>query len=126
MNVILQDITVPRSNFPKAVDGILKAAKDFDLKIGIMAHAGDGNFHPLVIFDQRNEDEVDRVHKAEKAMCEMALGLAGTMSGEHGIGLLKKQYLGLEFKPVTIDVFKKIKRSFDPTNRFNPGKTTDL
>ena len=122
----LQDITVPRSNFPKAVAGILKAAKDFNLLIGIMAHAGDGNFHPLVIFDQRNEEEVERVHAAEKAMCQMALDLEGTMSGEHGIGLLKKQYLGLEFKPVTIEVFKKIKRSFDPTNRFNPGKIIDI
>lgn len=122
----LQDITVPRSNFPKAVDGILKCAKDNDLLIGILAHAGDGNFHPLVIFDQRNADEVHRVHKAEGEMCQMALDLEGTMSGEHGIGLLKKQYLGLEFKPVTIDVFKKIKRSFDPTNRFNPGKIIDI
>jgi glycolate oxidase len=122
----LQDITVPRSNFPKAVDGILKCAKDNNLLIGILAHAGDGNFHPLVIFDQRNEEEVERVHKAEKEMCQMALDLAGTMSGEHGIGLLKKQYLGLEFKPITIDVFKKIKRSFDPTNRFNPGKIIDI
>jgi glycolate oxidase len=122
----LLDITVPRSNFPKAVDGILKCAKDFNLLIGILAHAGDGNFHPLVIFDQRNEEEVERVHKAEKAMCLMALDLAGTLSGEHGIGLLKKQYLGLEFKPITIDVFKKIKRSFDPTIRFNPGKIIDF
>lgn len=122
----LQDITVPRSNFPKAVDGILKCAKDNNLLIGILAHAGDGNFHPLVIFDQRNEDEVHRVHKAEGEMCQMALELEGTMSGEHGIGLLKKQYLSLEFKPITIDVFKKIKRSFDPTNRFNPGKIIDI
>lgn len=118
----LQDITVPRSTFPKAVSGILKCAKDHNLPIGILAHAGDGNFHPLVIFDQRDEDEVHRVHEAEVELCKMALDLGGTMSGEHGIGLLKKKYLDLEFKPTTIDVFKKIKRSFDPTNRFNPGK----
>ncbi|MDA8228146.1 MAG: FAD-binding protein [Desulfitobacterium hafniense] len=122
----LQDITVPRSNFPKAVAGIIKVAKDFNLDIGILAHAGDGNFHPLVLFDQRIEDEVHRVHEAEKDLCAMALGLGGTMSGEHGIGLLKKQYLDLEFTPVAIDVFKKVKRSFDPNNLFNPGKIVSM
>lgn len=118
----LQDITVPRSTFPKAVSGILKVAKDYKLEIGILAHAGDGNFHPLVLFDQRIEDEVERVHAAEKDLCAMALELGGTMSGEHGIGLLKKQYITLEFSPVALESFKKIKKSFDPNDRFNPGK----
>jgi len=122
----LQDITVPRSNFPKAVSGIVKASKDYNLDIGILAHAGDGNFHPLVLFDQRNEDEVHRVHEAEADLCNMALELGGTVSGEHGIGLLKKKIMQMEFGPNTIMAFKHIKKAFDPDNHFNPGKIMDM
>lgn len=118
----VNDITVPRSNFPKAIQGVLKVAKDFDVTIGVVAHAGDGNLHPLILFDQRNKEEVETVHAAEQALCKMALGLGGTISGEHGIGVVKKKYLDAEFKPEAMESFRKIKRSFDPMNRFNPGK----
>jgi glycolate oxidase len=122
----VQDITVPRSNFPQCIDGILKLAKDFNLIIGVVAHAGDGNLHPLIIFDQRNEDEVERVHEAEQALCELAVSLGGTMSGEHGIGIIKKKYLDREFKPEAMEAFRKIKRGFDPQNLFNPGKIISI
>ena len=118
----LQDITVPRSMFPKAVSQIVKLSKDYNLDVGILAHAGDGNFHPLVLFDQRNQEEVERVHKIEKDICAIALEVGGTMSGEHGIGLMKKHYIELEFSSVAMDAFKKIKTAFDPHNLFNPGK----
>ncbi len=122
----LQDITVPRSNFPRMVDGIVNTSKKYNLEIGILAHAGDGNFHPLVLFDKRNEDEVHRVHEAEVEMVRIALELKGTMSGEHGIGILKKEYLGLEFEPTVLEAFKKVKRSYDPNNFLNPGKIINL
>jgi len=122
----VNDITVPRSNFPKAIGGVLKVAKDFGVQIGVVAHAGDGNLHPLILFDQRNKEETETVHAAEEALCMMALDLEGTISGEHGIGLVKKKYLDKEFTPVAMEAFKKIKLSFDPTNRFNPGKIIDL
>jgi glycolate oxidase len=122
----VNDITVPRSNFPQAIEGILKVAKDFDVTIGVVAHAGDGNLHPLILFDQRIKEEVDRVHAAEQALCEMALGLGGTISGEHGIGIVKKKYLDKEFKPEAMEAFRKIKRGFDPQNRFNPGKIISI
>ena len=118
----VNDITVPRSNFPKAIEGVLKVAKDFDVTIGVVAHAGDGNLHPLILFDQRNKEEVETVHAAEQALCEMALGLGGTISGEHGIGIVKKKYLDSEFKPEAMEAFRKVKRSFDPSNLCNPGK----
>ena len=122
----VNDITVPRSNFPKAIEGVLKVAKDFNVTIGVVGHAGDGNLHPLILFDQRNKEEVETVHAAEQALCMMALSLDGTISGEHGIGLVKKKYLDSEFKPEAMNAFRKIKRSFDPDNRFNPGKVIDL
>ncbi len=122
----LQDITVPRSAFSAMVKAILDCAKKYDLLIGILAHAGDGNFHPLVLFDERNEEEVHRVHAAEIDMVRAALDLGGTMSGEHGIGILKKEYLNLEFCPAAIDSFRMIKRGFDPQNKLNQGKIFDL
>ena len=122
----LQDITIPRSTFPKMVDGILNTSKKFNLDIGILAHAGDGNFHPLVLFDQRNEEQVHRVHAAEVEMVRIALDLKGTMSGEHGIGVLKKEYLHLEFETPALEAFKKVKRSCDPKNQINPGKIINL
>ncbi len=122
----LQDVTVPRSAFPQMVEAILACSKKYDLPIGILAHAGDGNFHPLVLFDERKPDEVARVHKAEVDMVRAALDLGGTMSGEHGIGVLKKEYLGLEFSDLAIDLFRRIKRSFDPHAMLNPGKIVDI
>lgn len=122
----LQDVTVPRSAFPQMVEAILACSRKYDLPIGILAHAGDGNFHPLVLFDERNADQVTQVHKAEIEMVQAALDLGGTMSGEHGIGLLKKEYLGLEFSDVALEAFKKIKRSFDPRALLNRGKIVDI
>ncbi|MEA4900613.1 FAD-binding oxidoreductase [Desulfitobacterium sp.] len=122
----VNDITVPRSNFPKAIEGILKVAKEFGVTIGVVAHAGDGNLHPLILFDQRDAEEVKIVHAAEQALCKMALGLGGTISGEHGIGLVKKKYLDSEFQPVAMEAFRKIKRTFDPENRVNPGKIVEV
>lgn len=118
----VNDITVPRSNFPQAIEGTFKVAKDFNVMIGILAHAGDGNLHPFILFDHRIQEEVDRVHAAEQALCEMALSLGGTITGEQGIGIEKRKHLDKQFKPEAMEAFRKIKRSFDPQNRFNPGK----
>lgn len=122
----MQDITVPRSLFPAAVSGIIKCAGDLNLEIGILAHAGDGNFHPMVLFDVRLKEEADRVHQAEGILCNLALDLGGSITGEHGIGLLKKPFMSKQFSPVGLEVFRKIKQSFDPANRLNPGKIIDL
>lgn len=122
----IQDITVPRSEFPQAIEGILKIAKEYDMIIGLVAHAGDGNLHPLVLFDQRNADEVERVHGAEGALSKLAVSLGGTMSGEHGIGVVKKKYMDVEFTPEAMDAFRKLKKTFDPANRFNPDKIISI
>lgn len=125
-NYGINDITVPRSKFPQAIAGIEKVKKDFGATIGIVAHAGDGNLHPLILYDQRDKEEVALLHRAEVEICKMAIDLGGTVSGEHGIGLVKKHLLFKEFSPETIGVFKKIKRAFDPQTQFNPTKLIDL
>lgn len=125
-NYGINDITVPRSQFPQAIAGIEKVKKDYGATIGIVAHAGDGNLHPLILYDQRNKEEVESLHKAEMELCRMAIDLGGTVSGEHGIGILKKALMPKEFSAETIEVFKKIKGSFDPQKQFNPGKIIDF
>ena len=125
-NYGVNDITVPRSNFPKAIAGIERVKKEFGVTIGTVAHAGDGNLHPLILFDQRKKEEVDALHDAEMELCKMAIDLEGTISGEHGIGILKKPLLIQEAGPVGMEVFRKIKRAFDPQNQFNPTKLVDL
>ncbi|NLC77665.1 MAG: hypothetical protein GX750_08610 [Clostridia bacterium] len=122
----LQDVTVPRSNFPKIAKAIVEISQKSGLAIGILAHAGDGNLHPLVLFDARNKDEVERVHEAEAEICRKALELGGTISGEHGIGIAKKPYLGQQFPPHAIRLIEGIKKAFDPQCILNPGNMVEV
>lgn len=121
----INDIAVPRSNFAQAFEGIQKIAKEFELRIGVLAHAGDGNFHPFLLFDQQVPGEEERVQAAEQALCEMALSFGGTITGEQGVGVSKRKHLSKQFKPEAMEAFRKIKRSFDPQKLFNPGKIFD-
>ncbi|MFA5536765.1 MAG: FAD-linked oxidase C-terminal domain-containing protein [Bacillota bacterium] len=122
----LQDVTVPRSNFPVISEKIVEISKKYDLPIGILAHAGDGNLHPIALFDARDKDEVDRVHKAEEEICQIALDLGGTISGEHGIGLAKMDFLRWQLSPAAIDLIVGIKKTIDPNNILNPGKMVEV
>lgn len=122
----LQDVTVPRSNFPKIAKAIVDISKKSGLPIGILAHAGDGNLHPLVLFDARNQQEVQKVREAEAEICRTALELGGTISGEHGIGIAKKPFLGLQFPPHVIRLFEGIKKAFDPQGILNPGNMVEV
>jgi glycolate oxidase len=87
-----------------------------------IAHAGDGNLHPCMVFDQRDKGEFERVKAACDEMVREALALGGTLSGEHGIGLSKARHIDLEMDPVAIRVMKGIKEYFDPKGILNPGK----
>jgi glycolate oxidase len=99
---------------------------EYDLPIGVLAHAGDGNLHPLVLFDERIEAAVEKVHLVEEKICESALMLGGTISGEHGIGLLKRPFLANEFSPEAIFLKKQLKLAFDPKNILNPDKIVEV
>jgi len=122
----LQDVTVPRSKLPEIVEKIVNLSMEYDLPIGVLAHAGDGNLHPLVLFDERIEAEVEKVHLVEEKICESALMLGGTISGEHGIGLLKRPFLANEFSPEAIFLKKQLKLAFDPKNILNPDKIVEV
>ncbi|MEW6623461.1 MAG: FAD-linked oxidase C-terminal domain-containing protein [Bacillota bacterium] len=122
----LQDVTVPRNKLPAIVSKIVAISEKYQLPIGVLAHAGDGNLHPLVLFDERDQEEVRKVHMAEGEICRAALELGGTLSGEHGIGSLKLPYLTWEFSRTAIDLMKGIKQLFDPHNILNPGKVVGV
>ena len=101
---------------------VTEIAKKHDLKIGVLAHAGDGNLHPLVLCDQRDAAEMHRVEAATEEIFREGLALGGTLSGEHGIGMSKAPFLNMEMDPVALAVTRSIKQSLDPKGILNPGK----
>jgi glycolate oxidase len=120
--LILEDATVPRSRIPAMVRAIADISREYDLSIGTFGHAGDGNLHPTILTDKRNEEEWQRVEKAIDAIFDRALAMGGTLSGEHGTGIAKSCYLEKETSPATIVYSKRIKAALDPNNILNPGK----
>lgn len=118
----VQDGTVPRSKLPAMLRRVLEIGKKYDILIGNVAHAGDGNLHPLFMYDERNRDEIERVEKAGKEMLASCVDLGGTLTGEHGVGLEKQDSMPLLFTPVELGVMHKIKSALDPRGQLNPGK----
>jgi glycolate oxidase len=121
--VVLEDATVPRSQIPAMVQAIQEIGRRFDLPIGTFGHAGDGNLHPTILTDRRNTAEWQRVEAAVDAVFEAALGLGGTLSGEHGIGAAKARFMEKEVGRGTILYSKRLKAALDPKNILNPGKS---
>lgn len=119
---VLEDATVPRSRLTDMLVALQKIAKKYDLQIGTFGHAGDGNLHPTILTDERNTEEMKRVHQAVDEIFKVALELGGTISGEHGIGMAKAKYLPMEFGDQGVEVMRKVKRALDPENLLNPGK----
>ncbi len=121
-NTSLEDATVPVSNLTEMIRKTVEIGRKNNVQIGVLAHAGDGNLHPLVLFDQRDKDEVRRVEAATEEIFREALALGGTLSGEHGIGRAKARFLPMELDEVAMEVTKCIKKSVDPKGILNPGK----
>ncbi|WP_290924309.1 FAD-linked oxidase C-terminal domain-containing protein [Halodesulfovibrio sp.] len=119
---VLEDATVPRSQIPAMVAAINDIAKKYDLAIGTFGHAGDGNLHPTILCDRRDEKEFHRVEEAVDEIFDVALSLKGTLSGEHGIGMAKSKWMEKETSRATIDYSLNMKRAIDPNNILNPGK----
>ena len=120
-NCIVEDATVPVKMLPAMIRKIVEITNKYDLKIGVLAHAGDGNLHPLIMSDLRDREEMARIDKAMEELYEAAIGMGGTLSGEHGIGIAKDRFMGMEFNEASIELMRGIKRVFDPNNILNPG-----
>jgi glycolate oxidase len=119
---ILEDATVPRSEVANMVKAINEIAKKYNLHICTFGHAGDGNLHPTCPTDARNHDEMERVELAFAEIFDRAIELGGTITGEHGVGVMKAPYLEWKLGKEGIDAMKAFKQGLDPNNIMNPGK----
>ncbi|MBK1879123.1 FAD-binding oxidoreductase [Pelagicoccus mobilis] len=123
---ILEDVTVPRDKLAEMIRFVQKTAEKHDLKIASFGHFGDGNLHPTILADERDADEMKRVHQALEDLFEKTLELGGTITGEHGVGLAKKAHLHDQYQDYSYTLLKQIKKTLDPQNLLNPGKTFDV
>jgi glycolate oxidase len=121
-NYLVCDGTVPRTKLPEVLRKVIEVGKKYNLDIANVFHAGDGNLHPLILFDERNEDELRRVHLAGTEILRHCVDAGGTISGEHGIGREKMKEMHFIFNSGDIAAMKKVKKAFDPEDIMNPGK----
>jgi glycolate oxidase len=119
---VLDDVTVPISKIPELLVGIQEIARKHGLMVATYGHAGDGNLHPQILYDEYNPEQVERMERIEEALFRLAVSLKGTLTGEHGIGLSKADYMTLEHDAVEMALMQRIKRAVDPNNIMNPGK----
>jgi glycolate oxidase, subunit glcD len=118
-----EDITVPRSALPKLLEEISKVATKYDLQIPCFGHTGDGNVHTnVMIKDKTNPEQVKKGHEAIEEIFKITVELGGTLSGEHGIGLSKAEFMHIAFTDAEMELFRNIKKAFDPNNILNPFK----
>lgn len=121
-NYYVQDGVVPRSHLPEMMRRVAAISKEFNLTIANVFHAGDGNLHPNILFDMRKPGELERVIEAGAATLRACVELGGSITGEHGVGMEKKAYIGLLFNDSDLAAMTRVRRAFDPDNRFNPAK----
>ena len=117
-----EDISVPRSKLPEALTAIYKIGDQYDLKVPCFGHAGDGNIHVNVMLDGSDPVKLENGHKAIREIFQLVVDMGGTLSGEHGIGLSKAEFMDIAFTPAELQLFQDIKKTFDPNNILNPGK----
>jgi glycolate oxidase len=117
---LIEDVCVPRSKLVEMFAAITNIENKYDIVIPVVAHAGDGNLHPNFIFDTPEPTEV--IWQAAGELFRAALELGGTLTGEHGVGLLKSRWLGEELGDTQLKLQEEIKRVFDPNGILNPGK----
>ncbi|MFJ7152676.1 FAD-binding oxidoreductase [Streptomyces sp. NPDC100445] len=119
---MIDDVCVPRSRLGAMLEGVERIAADHGLTIGVCAHAGDGNTHPTVCFDAADPEETRRARASFDEIMALGLRLGGTITGEHGVGVLKKEWLAREIGPVGVEMQRAVKQVFDPLGILNPGK----
>lgn len=119
---ICTDISVPRHELPKVLAEVMEVSRKWDIPITNVFHAGDGNLHPLLLFDPRDEEQVNRAKEADREITELAVRHGGVLTGEHGIGCGKRKYMSKMFEPSELGLMWRIKDAFDPEGLCNPDK----
>lgn len=118
----LHDTVIPRAKLAEVLTEVYRIADAYGLPVMNVFHAGDGNLHPLLLFDGDSKEVLDRVHAAGAEIIRVSLAAGGSLSGEHGIGLEKQAFMGEMFSPDDLAVQERLRRAFDPMCRANPGK----
>jgi glycolate oxidase len=119
---INEDIAVPRSELAAVYREVKRIASQYDVKIPTFGHCGDGNLHVNFMFDDSDEQQCKRVEKAVRDLFSLVIGHHGTITGEHGIGIMKQEFIGLEYAKPELALMRQIKNVWDPHNLLNPGK----
>jgi len=123
---MIQDAVVPRSRLPEVLAAAYEIAGRYQLRMANVFHAGDGNLHPLICFDSRFPDEVKRVRDAGSELMQVCVSAGGTITGEHGVGLDKRELLPLVFSEADMDCMLRVRAAFDPLGLCNPGKVVPM
>jgi glycolate oxidase len=121
-NYYLHDTVVPRSRLVETMEEVQAIADHYGLDVYNVFHAGDGNLHPLMAFDASDPVMLEKVHRAGEEMVAACLARGGALSGEHGIGLEKRDMMRADFTEIDLDAQARLKEAFDPSGLFNPAK----
>ncbi len=121
-NYFVQDSVIPRTRLPQALERIEELAAEHDLRVANVFHAGDGNLHPLVLYDGRVPGEAERAEELAGAIVKACVMEGGSITGEHGVGVDKKRYMPDQFSEPDLEAFQKLRCAFDPAGLANPGK----
>ena len=116
------DGTIPRKRLPEVLTRISEMSKEYNLQVANVFHAGDGNLHPLILYDANRPGELERTEEFGGKILELCVEVGGTITGEHGVGMEKINQMCVQFKPVELEYFHAVKESFDPQRLLNPGK----
>ncbi|MGH7431891.1 MAG: FAD-linked oxidase C-terminal domain-containing protein [Candidatus Methylomirabilales bacterium] len=118
----VQDAVIPRAKLPQIMQQITKLSDEYSLKVANVFHAGDGNLHPLILYDSRNEGELHRAEEMGSKIMKACIDMGGSITGEHGVGREKREYMPLMYTEDDLEAMKKVKKVFNPDGVLNPGK----
>jgi len=121
-NYYLHDTVIPRTKLVEVLEQIYEIARRHDILVMNVFHAGDGNLHPLLVYDAREPGATERVHAAGAEIVAVSLAAGGVLSGEHGVGLEKRKFMHKQFTPDDLEHQDRARRAFDPDRTMNPGK----
>jgi len=121
-DLVVQDATVPRTKLPDVLARIREIGAAHGLRVANVFHAGDGNLHPKLLFDRRDEEQVARVEAASREIMAACVAVGGTITGEHGVGVDKRKYMRLVYGADEIEAMRSVRDVFDPSGLLNPGK----
>jgi glycolate oxidase len=125
-DMLCMDGTIPRGALPEMLERISTLSDRYGLICCNVFHAGDGNLHPLILFDHRDPDQFRRARDAGTAIMQLCIEMGGTLTGEHGVGMEKNELMPLMFSEADLELMRKVRAAFNPFGRLNPGKVLPL